>query len=402
MILLYIAALLLLLEILLILTVKGLRKNFQWLITEADEYPELDKKGLHKFFNSSYDPELGWVRKPNTTGTERGQKGEITFQIDSFGARQNPHPVSTNEIAAFGDSYVFARQVEDNETWEAQLSAMLNRGVMNFGVGNYGADQGLIRYERTKLPEDITIAILGFVPETICRVHSYWKHYLEFGNTFAFKPRFRLTKNNELELLENPIKTPMHFNRLDEIIPEVRKKDEFYERKFRSVQFRFPYLVSYFRNPKRNANIIGALTRREVKNLFGPVSSKIKNLPFRQIMKYNIKGSHEMYGEEKSKLLLKKIIQRFQEKASQRGHKPLILVMPQLLDLELTTGKKAPYQEFYKEFKNEIDVIDMTPIFKEMRFRELYIDDQYGGHLSKKGNKIVAEEIKKWYQKNKP
>ena len=27
---------------------------------------------------------------------------------------------------------------------------------------------------------------LGFVPETISRIQSYWKHYLEFGNTFAF------------------------------------------------------------------------------------------------------------------------------------------------------------------------------------------------------------------------
>jgi hypothetical protein len=398
MIFLYIAAVIILLEVTLLTTVKALRKNFQWLITEKDEKPELDKNGLKKFFNSSYDPKLGWVRKPNTTGKERGQKGEITFHIDSLGARQNPRQTGKPEIAAFGDSYVFARQVEDDETWEAQLSEMIGRDVMNFGVGNYGADQGLIRYERTRLPDDIKVAILGFVPETICRVHSYWKHYLEFGNTFAFKPRFRLTNKSELELLENPMKTPGHFDKLDEIIPAVRDKDEFYERKFRSVQFRFPYLLSFFRNPKRNSDIIGALIYREMKKLFGTVLATIENLPFRQIMKYNIKGSHAMYGEENSKLLLKKILNRFKEKALSRGHKPLILVMPQLLDLELTRGEKAPYHQFYEGLKAEIDVIDMTPVFKKMEFRKLYIDDQYGGHLSKEGNKLVAEEIEKWYQ----
>ena len=401
MIFLYIAAAIILLEVTLQTTVKALRKNFQWLITEKDENPELDKNGLKKFFNSSYDPKLGWVRKPNTTGKERGQKGEITFHIDSFGARQNSHQTGKPEIAAFGDSYVFARQVEDDETWEAQLSEMIGRDVMNFGVGNYGADQGLIRYERTDLPEEVNIAVLGFVPETICRVHSYWKHYLEFGNTFAFKPRFRLNDENELELLENLMKTPAHFDRLDEIIPEVSRNDEFYKRKFRSVQFRFPYLLSFFRNPKRNSAIIGALIYREFKKLLGSVSPKIDNLPFRLIMKYNIKGSHEMYGEERSKLLLEKILLRFKQRAIERDHKPLILVMPQLLDLELTAGRDAPYQQFYNDLESEIDVIDMTPVFKEKAFRKLYIDDQYGGHLSKEGNRLVAEEIRKWYKKLK-
>jgi len=400
MIIIYVAIGVIALELILRGGVRSFRKQFQWLITEKDDIPELDKNGLQKFFNSSYDPHLGWVRRPNTTGKERGQKGEITFHVDELGARKNPHQTSKPLVAAFGDSYTFARQVEDGETWEAQLSQQIGRDVLNFGVGNYGADQGLLRYEKTDLPDEIKVAILGFVPETICRVHSYWKHYLEFGNTFAFKPRFRLDEKGELQLLENPMKTPEHFDRLDEVIPDVSKNDEFYNRKFRSVQFRFPYLVSFLRHPRRHFSLLSALIKREFYRGVGKSNPRIENLPFRLIMKYNILGSHRMYGEPSSKELLRKIILRFKEKAVERGHIPLILVMPQLLDLELTEGQRIPYQPFYEELDGNPDVIDMTGIFKQKEFRSLYIDDQYGGHLSVEGNRLVAEEIKTWLKKN--
>ncbi len=93
--------------------------------------------------------------------------------------------------------------MEDDETWEAQLSRQEGFGVLNFGVGNYGVDQGFIRYEGMTLPDTVKVIVMGFVPETICRIQSYWKHYLEFGNTFAFKPRFILDPKGRLTLLEN-------------------------------------------------------------------------------------------------------------------------------------------------------------------------------------------------------
>ncbi len=297
MIFLYLAIAIISLELILQILVRVLRKDFQWLITEKDEHPKLDKNGLQKFFNGSYDPYLGWVRKPNTTGRERGQKGEITFHVDELGARRNPYQTGKPFVAAFGDSYTFARQVEDGETWESQLSQKIGRDVLNFGVGNYGVDQGLLRYEKADLPNEVKVAVLGFVPETICRVHSYWKHYLEFGNTFAFKPRFMLNDADNLELMENPMKTPEYFDRLDEIIPVVSQNDKFYKHKFRSVQFRFPYLVSFFRNPKRHFSILSALMKREWYQKIGKTNPRIENLPFKLIMRYNIIGSHRMYGE---------------------------------------------------------------------------------------------------------
>ena len=42
------------------------------------------------------------------------------------------------------------------------------------------------------------------MPETILRVHSFWKHYLEYGNTLAFKPRFEII-NDDVKLIKNPV-----------------------------------------------------------------------------------------------------------------------------------------------------------------------------------------------------
>ena len=33
------------------------------------------------------------------------------------------------------------------------------------------------------------------MPETICRIQSSWKNYLEFGNLHGFKPSVYLDKN---------------------------------------------------------------------------------------------------------------------------------------------------------------------------------------------------------------
>ena len=62
-------------EVLIYTIIKSANKNFQWLIMQKDEKPELSKSGLKKFFVHGYDPELGWVRKPNTFHNELGRDG---------------------------------------------------------------------------------------------------------------------------------------------------------------------------------------------------------------------------------------------------------------------------------------------------------------------------------------
>ncbi len=383
-------------EVVLFLTVSLQRRSFPWLITKRDELPILDQQALEKFLDYSFDPHLGWVRKPNSSGIENGQNGPITFHIDASGSRANLFNQMLPSIAAFGDSYAFCRQVEDNETWEAQLAQQKGFGVLNFGVGNYGVDQALLRYESMVLPETIRVVVMGFVPETICRIQSYWKHYLEFGNTFAFKPRFTLSPDGHLILLENMVRSAEDFAVFQEKLPEIRKADGFYEQKFRLHQFRFPYLFSLLRNPLKQSMLIFAVAVRGVLRALGIASRWIEGIPFTLVMKNNLRDAYRLYSDSKSANLLSAILLRFKDEAQRRGHIPLVVVIPQLLDLKLNQNKTAPYRNYFGELAQQLPTLDLTEKFVNAGFEKLYVNDQYGGHLSAEGNRLVAEAISGW------
>jgi len=383
-------------EAVLFLIVRLQRRSFPWLITKSDELPTLDFRALKKFMDYSFDPHLGWVRKPNSSGTEKGKNGQITFHIDSLGSRVNTFGISTPIIAAFGDSYAFCRQVEDDETWEAQLSRQEGVGALNFGVGNYGVDQALLRYEGMSLPDSVQVVVMGFVPETICRIQSYWKHYLEFGNTFAFKPRFTLNPEGQLTLLENLMQSAEDFAGFQDKLPEIREADGFYKKKFLSHQFRFPYILSLMRHPLKQSMLISVLAIRGIWRTLGITSHRMENLPFTLVMKYNLRDSYRLYKDSKATRLLSAILLRFRDEAQRRGHIPLVVVMPQLLDLKLNQNKTAPYQNYFSRLARQLAVLDLTEIFIRTKFEKLYIDDQYGGHLSADGNGLVANEIANW------
>ena len=64
--------------------VHDVRKNFPWLIISSDNLPILSEIGLKKFIPNGFDPELGWIRKPNTTNTEKNKNGEAFWSINSI------------------------------------------------------------------------------------------------------------------------------------------------------------------------------------------------------------------------------------------------------------------------------------------------------------------------------
>jgi hypothetical protein len=373
--------------------VRWLRRDCQWLITEADELPPFDQAALRKFLAGSFDPQLGWVRRPNTEGSEKGAAGTIVFHVDEHGARHNGTTDSRPaHIAAFGDSYVFGRQVEDHETWCAVLGRQSSGAVLNFGVGNYGADQGLLRYENTELPTDIKFAILGFVPETICRVQSYWKHYLEFGNTFAFKPRFVLSPSGDLQLLPCAVSSEADFLGIRNRIDHIRRDDGFYQRKFRALQFRGSYLLSLARQPGRQLELLHAALARKL----APRGNSPE--PFGLVVKRNIREAHAMYREAGPRQLLHAILERFAASARQRGHQPLVLVLPQLYDLRADSASTAAYREFFAAAGRHIPLLDLTETLRREDIDSLYVEDSYGGHLSARGNALVAGCVANWLQ----
>ena len=384
-------------EIVIQLWVKLVNKKFQWLIISKDERPKLSKTGLKKFIHHGYDSELGWIRKPNTTNTEKNKNGEAFWSINSIGARTNPEFESQKStISCYGDSFTFCRQVNDNETWEHYLSKLEKTNVKNFGVGNYGVDQSILRLEREFTNNQTDIVILAVVPDTICRIVSSWKHYYEYGNTFAFKPRFIL-KNDEIKIIKNIIDQQQKFDYYEKYLVDIQKFDFFYKQKFLKEKITFPYSFNIFRNMKRNFSILLWVTNIFFCRKLGKDISDFEWESMKIIMDINLKWRLKLFQNTDVITLFQKILERFSRYGLSENFVSIFIFIPQKDDIEFI---KKNYH-FYKNFIdiingiNGIFFIDITEKFlKASNLNELYSDDnQYGGHLSKYGNKLVAEII---------
>ena len=384
-------------EIVIQIWVRLVNNKFQWLIISKDERPKLSKIGLKKFIHHGYDSELGWIRKPNTTNTEKNKNGEASWSINSIGARTNPEFESQKStISCYGDSFTFCRQVNDNETWEHYLSKLEKTNVKNFGVGNYGVDQSILRLEREFTNNQTDVVILAVVPDTICRIVSSWKHYYEYGNTFAFKPRFIL-KNDEIKIIKNIIDQQQKFDYYEKYLAEIQKFDFFYKQKFLKEKITFPYSFNIFRNMKRNFSILLWVTKIFFCRILGKDISDFEWESMKIIMDINLKWRLRLFQNTDVITLFQKILERFSKYGLNENFVSIFIFIPQKDDIEFI---KKNYH-FYKNFIdiingiNGIFFIDITEKFlKASNLNELYSDDnQYGGHLSKHGNKLVAEII---------
>ena len=362
------------------------RRHCKWLITAADLHPVIDPDGLQRFIDHGWDRELGWTRKPNSEHAESAKGGGTSrYHIAADGARANPgFKNSPPEILLYGDSYAFARQVNDNETWAHVLSKSLNLNVSNRGVGNYGADQALLRLEREYDSHPAPLVILAFVPETIARVQCLWKHFGEHGNTLAFKPRFRLDPNG-LDLLPNPIERIEQFFDIPSLLPSLTAGDGLYRRKFAADMLHFPYAWHLWRTRERSTALIRAAWS-DLRNGGDAV--------FTEVMRRNIDFAATLYRDAEACALLKAILIRFRDFARTRRAIPLVVFLPQMMDLLRIRDQGHHYAGFVEDLSSEMAVLDLASSLLSIDdVSSLFVEDHYGGHYSPVGNRLVAERL---------
>lgn len=96
------------------------------------------------------DPELGFRRKPNIVW--RGAGGDVEapihYRTDALGFRNPPDRPDRADIVFVGDSYTEAAQVDEEETFVRRVGRLLDRPVVNLGMGAYGPPQERIVLER--------------------------------------------------------------------------------------------------------------------------------------------------------------------------------------------------------------------------------------------------------------
>ena len=373
------------------------KRRFHWLILHKDEKPELSKTGLKTFLSHGYDSELGWIRKPNTSHNEKGKYGITKWTTNIRGARTNPgFETKNSEISCYGDSFGFCRQVNDDETWEHYLSILKNTNITNFSVGNYGIDQALLRIKREFKKNKTNTVILAIVPDTISRIISIWKHYYEYGNTFGFKPRFYL-KNNNLNLIENPIDEKNKFEKYQNYLDEIKRYDFFYENKFLKEKISFPYCITILKNLRRNFSIINSvrkIAQRKKKKL---EYADIKWNPMKIIMRINLDWRIKLFKDNETCELLKQILVEYVNYAKKQKFKPVFVFLPQKDDVLFIRQNFHFYRNFVNELK-KIEDLFFIDIIKDMTnlqgIDNLFSDNnEYGGHYSKDGNQKVAELI---------
>lgn len=402
--LLYLAIFLIAIEVCLKSLVRSLRSDFQWLITASHDTCKMpDPESAARFFQKGFDDELGWDRKPNTQkievvktiGEYRPNAKQAGYKINACGARHNPsHEEWPIRISTYGDSFAFSRHVDDNESWQWHLSELTKSNVINFGVGNYGADQALLRFMRKHVHKPAPITILMVVPETISRVVNVWKHYSEYGNLLGFKGRYKVNSMGQLNWLPNPIQSLNDYSKIRERAEHIQSNDDCYQMKFKKDLLKQPYILSIARRPQRHLRLLSLLIKRKRELNKKSIRENVVNAPWSFILEQNRKFIKRLYGSTHHQELLRKIVLKFRDEAARRGTTPVFVMTPYLHDLYDYRRANAFYKPFTDGLKGELSTLDLTDsLSREKRLEELYVSNFFGAHLSPKGNQLVAEKI---------
>jgi hypothetical protein len=136
-----------------------------------------------------YDETLGWIPTPGGRRYDSTRGARVTLGED--GVRLHSPPESGADsftILAVGDSFTFGQGVGDEDTWPAQLQALIGRRVINAGVFGYGLDQSVLRAERLVEGLRIDLLIVGFIADDVNRCG------LSIRTQIA-KPYFKIDEN---------------------------------------------------------------------------------------------------------------------------------------------------------------------------------------------------------------
>lgn len=144
------------------------------------------KPGVYR----AYDADLGWSVKPLGRGDDSNLAGktdpEIYFSnehgyrcekathlkaVERWAGTELPPADDTHyDFVCIGDSFTHGDAVIAEESWPSQLAALRNQTVANLGVGGYGIDQAVMRYD-TKNPR-CSHVLLGLISGDLERATS--------------------------------------------------------------------------------------------------------------------------------------------------------------------------------------------------------------------------------------
>ena len=375
-----------------------------------EEFPEIDRNVLEKF--SSFDSELGWVPQPNMTkqkdtgdhlpGEDMGDT-TVTYSTDEYGSRICPakerDPDADVTVSTYGDSYCFCREVNDDETYQHYLAEKLDTHVANYGGGNYGLDQALLRLKR-QYPEDPTDHVIIYVTaSSIARILSVWKHYQEFGNVLAVKPRYRL-QDGSLELIENPIDEKEDLLDIESHADFLRTHDYHYEHWFKPHFTTFPYSPDFFSNEDYlRYSLYAALKdveRRFEISIPGYDFDALQTQTSLRLEQPRVEYHERLFDEKED--LFTEIVGEFVSYSEEQDFTPVFVMVQQLRYAKHESEHGPIYGDLMERLDerfSELETIDMAEELATDDVESLYVERGEGGHYSPETNERVAEVLQK-------
>lgn len=364
------------------------------------EFPKIKTELLDKF--ATFDPDLGWAPQPDASKIEHNSEKPTRYSTDHLSGRTriNVFP-RTAEISTYGDSFCFCREVNDNETWQYYLSNELKLKVSNYGAGNYGIDQALLRLKRQFAIHPTKYVIMAITPWTILRILSVWKHYSEFGNILAVKPRYILEGNN-LVLIKNRIRNKEDLLNMKKIADWLRKYDYHYKNFFKKHKLYFPITLYFLKNKSMARKFFFQIVLIIAYYL---KINQLVNLFHYKKTEYELHYKKNLFKTQSD--LFCKIIEDFVLFSRSKKIIPILIMLPGYEDI-LFIKKTGNY---YKEALNivtdeflDLKVIDFYEYLSGLEIRHpesLFTKSKYGwpGHYNPRGNKLIAKVLGKEIRK---
>lgn len=173
-----------------------------WLVS-AVETRERALRPLAERLHVAYDPELGWVSRPNARLDDLYGPG-VFLRTNSRGFRgavETPKavPAGRRRIVCSGDSFTLGYGVDDNQAWCARLAAQLpGVDTVNLGQGGYGIDQAYLWYRRESPQLDHDVHVFAFIAEDFLRMEV--DRFMGYG-----KPVLVLAPGGGFEVTNVPV-----------------------------------------------------------------------------------------------------------------------------------------------------------------------------------------------------
>lgn len=315
-------------------------------------------------FSLFYSKECGWEPK---------------YESNPFGYRGRAKDNSQAILAVFGDSFTEGYP-EIEKSWPYLLEQKFQRPVLNFGVGGYGTDQALWRFEKYYLGKlETPYVALVIMPADITRIINCYRGFFRRRRAIkATKPMYYKEPNGTITLIRNPLQSPQELTRLadDNFLKKMGKMDywyNYYERYGLNKRIHFPY--SYY--------LIRALPfyfRR-----------------FYETKVLNVADYKILYKDTTATDLLRFIVQRFATEAKEAGSTPLIVFLPSWTDMVdyLETGTTV-YHEFFQRLREDsylsYDALDyFAPYLREGKSVGDFFRSRSNGHYNPVGEKVVSD-----------